>query len=737
VTGRRGIAGRLSARHLARLALVAALALVAPGPAVPPAAAQMMGLTGAPAQPRTATLIADQVLIDPQGRLVAQGSVEVWQGSTRLTARRVVFDQTRGQLSIEGPMVLSDGPERIAVADQAELSSDLREGLMQSARLVLHQQLQMSAQRIERREGRFTQLDAVIASTCDVCAARPTPLWEVRAARVIHDQDANTLRFDQAQFRLYGVPLLTLPRMTLPDGSVDRARGFLRPELRFTSEQGAALMVPYFIPFGDHRDLTLMPQMASSGMVSLGWRWRQATQRGGLEFGGQISRDNTGLGSLRGYGYLRALYAVGAGFRLSADVTLPSDRTYLETYGISDDGQLRSHVTLERIRRDQAIRARALLFRSLRPMDNNDELPGRVVQADWDQRHGGLPIGGELSYGARLHAHQRPSGVDGDAGRDVARLAAFARWQRAEVLAGGILTTFALQGRVDHVRVSDDSAYPDPVTRGAAEAMIEFRWPWARVDAGGGHQVIEPVAQLIRARRGTAALPNDDHRMPELDAGNLFAPLRYTGLDAPDDGTRANLGLRWQRHAPGGWGVETLVGRVVRRDALTGFDPDHRQPLGEVRSDWLLASRVDSPQGMSLGVRLLMDDRRDLSRGEANLTWARPEGGSVVSRYLYVHANVAENRADPLNEWSLDLAHRFPSGWLGRVGWDYDIGTGEWANARTGLEFRNECLAVDLSLSRRFASSTNLTASTRFGLRVELLGLSGRSTGPSGRSCRA
>lgn len=745
--------GRLDRRIVWAVALGAGLWLA--GLPAPPAGAQpqslqpqsfqppsyqpprLLPLTGTPARPRTATLMADQVTVDPQGRLVATGSVEIWQGSTRLTAHRVVFDQTRNHLSIEGPMVLSEGPDRIVVADAAELSTDLRDGLMQSARLVLHQQLQMTANRIERRDARVTQLDAVIASTCEVCAASPTPLWEIRAARVTHDQEARTLRFDQAQFRLRGVPVLGLPVLTLPDGSVDRARGMLRPDVRLTSDLGLSVEVPYFIPLGPNRDLTLSPSASTGGMTSLGWRWRQATGRGGLEFGGQISRDRILPGQTRGYAYLRGLAAVGNGFVLSADVILPGDRTYLETYGITDAARLRSHITLERIRRDQAIRARGVLFRSLRPLDDNAELPGQVAQAEWEQRWGHLPVGGELTLAGRVHTHRRPSQLDGDAGRDVGRIAMFANWQRREVLAGGLLATLALRARADHVRIGDDSAFAQPVTRGAAEAMVEFRWPWARVDAGGGQQIVEPVVQLIGARRSLADLPNEDHLMPELDGGNLFAPLRYAGLDVPDDGSRANLGLRWQRHVPGGWSVETLVGRIIRSEPLTGFAAGHRQPLGTQRSDWLLAGRLETPQGVALGLRMLMNDNRDLSRGEASITWAQPQGSSLVARYLYVAPNVAESRTDALNEWTLDVAHRFPSGWVGRVGWDFDIGTGEWANARTGVEFRNECLSVDLSLSRRFASSTNLTASTRVGLRVELLGLSGRSSGPSGRSCRA
>jgi LPS-assembly protein len=267
--------------------------------------------------------------------------------------------------------------------------------------------------------------------------------------------------------------------------------------------------------------------------------------------------------------------------------------------------------------------------------------------------------------------------------------------------------------------------------------MLEFRWPLARLDAGGGQQLLEPVVQLIGARRRLAMLPNEDHLMPELDGGNLFAPLRYAGLDAPDDGTRLNAGLRWHRHDPAGWSVETLVGRVWRRGAGPDFAAGHFQPLGRARSDWLVAGRLETGSGAALGLRVLVGEDRTVSRGELSLDWRPSIGTGVMARYLHVPANPAEDRAQALNEWSVDLTHRFESGWRGTLGWDYDLGTREWGAARAGLEFRNECLAVDVSLSRRFASSTNLTASTRFGLRFELLGLSSRSPGPASRACRA
>ena len=57
-------------------------------------------------------------------------------------------------------------------------------------------------------------------------------------------------------------------------------------------------------------------------------------------------------------------------------------------------------------------------------------------------------------------------------------------------------------------------------------------------------------------------------------------------------------------------------------------------------------------------------------------------------------------------------------------------------SAGVGLEFRNECMLVDLSLSRRFTSSTNVDPTTDFSLAVDLLGFGGgKKVGPA-QACR-
>lgn len=698
----------------------------------------LIGAGQAVAQGRgQATLTADQVFVDAAQRLVASGAVEVWYGSVRLTAGRVVYDRARNTLAIEGPIVLQDGPDRLFLADSAELSDDMRAGLIRSARLVLDQQMQIAAASVERADGNITRLNAVVASSCPVCASNPTPLWEIRAASVTHDQEAQQLYFDNAQFRIAGVPVAYFPHLRLPDPTLRRARGFLTPRLAVRSGLGVGVSLPYFIPLGPSRDLTITPSVYSGEAAALALRFRAAFANGGLDMGGQIARDRLVPNRARGYAYLRALFYLRDDFRLTADLIAPGDRRFLDQYGINSDQRIRSHVTLDRYRRDQALRARIVHFYTLEPGVDNRQLPNLLAQAEWEQRIGlaGTPAGGELRLRFGAQAFQRRARIDGPQGRDLAQFNMAAQWRRQSILPAGLVATGAVQARLDHVRVGDDSAYPDPVTRHAFEGMVDLRWPWAATSASGTAYVIEPIAQVIASHRNRVALPNEDHVTPELDPGNLFSMARFSGHDAPDNGTRANLGLRWARLDNDGLSVEALVGRIWRRDGYDGFDPVNPQPLGQERSNWLLAGRIWGPRGLSMGLRLLLDDARSPTRGEASLNWyGRATGFSTV--YVYLPPNAFEGRNEKRAEWYMNVSHQFANGVSARLGWEFDAARQEFSAARTGLGYRADCVSVDLSLSHRFATSTNVTRSTSFGLQVELLGIGGARATPTGRSCQ-
>lgn len=97
---------------------------------VQPALAQQQTPPAAEEVATPAMLVADSVFITPERELVAEGNVEVFQGETRLRAKRITFDQETETLNIEGPIRIEDGSETVVLADAASLDSGLQNGLV-------------------------------------------------------------------------------------------------------------------------------------------------------------------------------------------------------------------------------------------------------------------------------------------------------------------------------------------------------------------------------------------------------------------------------------------------------------------------------------------------------------------------------------------------------------------------------------------------------------------------------
>jgi LPS-assembly protein len=677
-----------------------------------------------------AALIADRVTVEGQSRLVAEGAVEVLYGTTRLRAARIVFDRASGRLQIDGPITLIDGDRVLILADAAELDSDLRNGILTSARVVLDQQLQLAAARVRRVEGRYTELTETVASTCRVCAARPVALWSIRARRVIHDQQERQLYFDDATFRVLDVPLLWLPRLRLPDPSLKRATGFLVPDLRTTSQLGTGIKVPYFIAIGDSRDLTLTPYL-SPRTRTLELRYRQAFARGRIAFEGALSDDDVLPGKTRAYLFGTGAFALPRDFTLGFSVEMTSDPAYLLDYGYSGKDRLTSLARIERIRRNDRIVGRLINFRTLRDSEIpiEDTLPYFLGSAVWERRFAGI-AGGEGRLALSVQGHQRTSQVDG-LGRDVLRVGIEAGWRRAVIFGPGIEAELAARLTADGYAVGQDSAYPARFGLVTPALAATLRWPLAKTTRAGVTSVIEPVAQLAWSGSYGTLPPNEDSALVQFDEGNLLAVSRFPGHDRQETGLRAALGLSWTRIAPDGWSAGVTVGRVVRAEADPAFTP--ASGLDGTVSDWLLAGHLGWGAHLALTSRTLLNDDFGVTRSETRLGWAG-DRLTLGATHVWVIAEPAEGRSERTNELTLDGAWRFAGNWTGSAGMRYDVDIDRAASARIGLAWRNECASFDLSLSRRFTSSTSVAPTTDVGLKVSLGGF-GEKSRAHGRSC--
>ncbi|MBM1219096.1 LPS-assembly protein LptD [Ponticoccus sp. SC2-23] len=678
----------------------------------------------------TASLVADTVTLDGSGRLVAQGNVQAFYDGSTLSAAQIVYDPGSDRLVIEGPIFLRSPDGQIITAERAELDPSFENGLLRGARIVLDQQLQLAANQIARIDnGRYSALTRAVASSCQVCPGR-APLWEIRADSLLHDTEARQLYFENATLRVRGVPILWVPRMRLPDPSNPRSTGLLIPQIRSSDLLGFGLRVPYFITLGENRDLLVAP-FVSSETRTLEARYRQAFLEGGLRIDGAISRDSIRPDEWRWYLFSNAIFDIGAGIELRFSGESVSDPFYLRDYGYDDRDRLANRLSLLRVGDTSLFQARGTLYESLRLDEPDASLPPIVLGFAYEETIDTRLLGGRLNWGVSGDATLRSIGAQADDSRDVARLGAELGWQDSWIAPAGLIVDAEAELRLDYYNVEDDPEAGQGWRAGPA-AAVTLRWPLVR--PGGTDRAaltIEPVVGIGWSESYGFAPPNEDATLSELDEGNLWSLSRFPGDDARERGLRASAGLQMSRTGPAGGYQSLTFGRIYQSRA----QPDYSRASGQAEpfSDWLVSAKIDAPGGFGIDARSLFDNSFEFNKTEALISW-RNDRIDLSAGYVWLPADPTRERDEVASEWSADVGFQLTPNWSVSAEGRYDVSADELARAGFGVGYRNECVTVDLSVSRRYTIIETVEPATEFGLSVNLTGFSaGRSNaGPAG-----
>ncbi|WP_283647201.1 LPS-assembly protein LptD [Marinovum algicola] len=685
------------------------------------------------AEPDPALLVADTVVVTPDERLIAEGNVEALYDGTRIWARRITYVSETDSLIIEGPIRIDDGESVVILADAAELDSDLENGLLGGARMVLDQQLQLAAVQLARVEGRYTQLSKVTVTSCQICGPKGVPLWSIRARRAIHDEEAQQLYFDGATFRVLDVPVMYIPRLRLPDPTLERARGFLFPSIRTTTELGSGIKLPYFIPLGDHADLTVTPYL-SQETRTLELRYRQAFVNGDIELNGALTRDTVLPDETRAYLFGEGVFDLGNRYDLSFNFEVTSDESYLSEYDYSGKDRLDSEVSLSRTTRNTNLLAELVHYNTLRDNELNSTQPTIIPDLRYERRYqmtNGL--GGELRLGLLGHSHIRYSESD-VRGRDVSRAGAEATWLNQWTFGTGLQMAAQAGLALDQFSTGDDTTVTDVDNSVTPSAALTFRYPFLRSAGGGARQLLEPVAQIGWVGGRDADVANDESTRQELDEGNLLSLSRFPAEDRRERGLASVLGLRFLHKAASGWEAGLAVGRVYRSTRNDDFTAT--SGLDNAASDWLFATHFRNTDGLYIQSRTLWDEQGEVSKSAARGAWSN-DRIDLGASFILLPADTDEDRDEKVAEWTFDGSYRFNRHWTVSGDAQYDIADNRAVEAGLGLAYRNECIEAAFTADRTFADSSNLDPFTTYGLTVTLKGFStGGDAGSYSRTCK-
>lgn len=684
-----------------------------------PAAAQF-----APA----ATLVADEISLSADGLLVASGHVEIYYDGTRLSAARIIYDPDTDRLTLVGPIFIETQEGDIFTATQAEIDPRLENGILRGVRVVLDRQLQLAAQQADRRDGRYSQLYKVTATSCVTCT-NEVPLWDIRAERVVHDSEEHQLYFDNATLRFRGTPIFWLPYMRLPDPTLTRYSGFLLPRIRSSNLLGIGVEIPYFLTLGDHRDLTVT-SFLSPQTRTLSARFRRAYFSGDLSVNAALSQDTLRPEITRYYLFAEADFELPGAVDLSLDLQRVSDNGYLLDYGISGADRLESGIRVSRVEDHTYIHGEVLTYQGLLEERGNESVPPLIGNLVYE--HLSYPeAGGRLLTTAALEGHWRP-GTEGN-DRDVVRAEAGLAWENSWVTAGGIVAQGGIGLSLDAYQTFDDTTIPEQITRALPWGHVSLAYPLARRESNGVVHQIEPLFAASWSRSFGKSPANEDSTRTEFDEANLLALTRFAGQDRREQSLRLGFGARASRFDPAGWSSHVTIGRIWQNAPAADFTES--SGLDAAVSDLLVAGSFSLSSGVSMTIRSLYDQNFRPSKSEAEISFST-DRYHLGAAYTWLTADLAQVRNQSMEEWLLDASWRINDTWKIAGSGRFDAAAQAFSRAAFEVNWENECLRVGFSASRRFTSNTAVEPSTDIGLWAELLGFSaGRSGAGAVKHC--
>ena len=620
--------GHATLRALAILALVLATgSLCAPSPSY---AETTTTKPAAKTQSGEVLMQADNLVYDSDHEIVtATGNVEIAYDNRILKADKVTYDQKKDLVTADGHVSLLEPTGEVAFADHLALRNKMKDGVVQTLSVLLTDKSRLAGHDAERVDGTVTTLHRGVYSPCKICKeeGQTTPLWQIKAFRVIHNAKTKRIIYEDAYMELFGVPVAYLPFFSHPDPTVKRQSGFLVPTISSSTDLGQEVTIPYYWAIEPNIDATIAPRFTSRQGIVFQGQFRHRLESGTyqLDATGTWPRDRVagtpGDAAFRGSLFSAGRFDIVPTWNWGFKTELVTDNTYLRKYGLSDKTDLTNNLYVEHFDGRDSFTANGYYFRNLLPTTNRDNTPWVAPIINFDHDFGNIFGDGRLTFNSNMMVLGTPAGLDSR------RLSTSFSWEKHFTSrAGQVYRLFAsLRGDIYSTDKSPIATTPatyygnETVARGLPQAGIEVSYPF--VNSGSWlRQVIEPIAEVIVAPtvHNTDRIPNQDSINFEFDDTNLFSENRFPGYDRWESGSRVNAGVRYSVYGNDGGKASVLFGQSYRIQEDKSFSTN--SGLRDQKSDYVGSVQVSPNDNIVAVNRFRLDkDNFKFKRNEFDL----------------------------------------------------------------------------------------------------------------------
>ena len=677
-------------------------------------------------------LISDTISYDKMSEnLSATGNVKVIYEKTTLSAEKISYDKKNDKLSIIGNFTINDGENIIISDNDAIINTKFRNGLIKGARAIINEKLQISAQSLSQKDVNYNIFNTVVASTCEICANNPTPFWQIRARKIIHNKEKQKIFFENARLDFLGLPILYIPALNIPEPGIERASGVLVPQFSTSDKVGFSAKLPYYIVLDNNKDLTLTPFVMSKNSLILETEYRQFTKNGFFELSNAFSiKDNFNKGRLNGFIEGDGTFALRKNYELDFNIDLANtidfkngEKPFKNNYDYAEpeDDRLKNTFNISKTTTHSFFRLGTSYTQSFRYKDfdgdglkeEDPNVPVILPEVYFKKNYKNNIFGG--NYALSAHSINLENASNGQYSRIGGKLDWKRSWKTSSGLNFGSLAQFNA-----NTYLIENDFYKNTMPLG----MIEARYPLKKSSYKISH-MFEPIAQVIFAPdRLTGYLNSNqntsDSTTAEFEETNLFSTNRFPGFDEIESGSRANIGGRYILYEPNGWEFTTTAGRVFRQKNLKQFDTSKSTGLDKLNSDYVSAFSLSSPQNFKIITRLLLDDTMDASKHETKLNYSTDKYTTDIG-YVWLDKQSFLNLDNHQHEVNISTNYMINQNWKFGANWRQNINTHSPISGNFDVMFENDCAKLNFSLDLKYDEQDRIDRTV--GMQIFLSGL--------------
>jgi LPS-assembly protein len=722
---------------VASLIRILILLIVAAMAAAKPSHAQD---TGQPVLIQADEMTQDQEL----GNVVARGHVEITQGERVLFADTVSYNQKSNTVTASGNVILLEPDGDTVFADYVELTDSMREGVIESIRVLLADNSRFAASSARRLDGNRTTMNKAVYSPCEICRTDPTrpPLWQLKANKIVHDKAAQEIRYRDAWMEIYGYPVVYTPYFAHPDPSVERKTGFLTPSFGSSGNVGGFFQAPYFWAIDDSKDATIAPIFTYDEGVVFAGEYRQRFNAGNFEISGSLAEADRRIGNdkvvdireneIRGHVFSRARFDINDTWRTGFDINRSTDRSYLRRFNFFNSpnnslvtsNSLTSNAFVEGFRGRNYAAGNIYSYQDLR----SGLRPNTPTIAPlFDYNAVGIPnsFGGKYTIDASMRSLYREDSAD------TQLLSLKLGYDVPFVADAGHITTLraTLQNDLYYVNHNISSTEDDGASgRIFPQLSANWRYPFVR-NSGSSRQILEPIAAVVVSPNGSnpATIPSEDSTIVEIDETNILSADRFPGIDRVESGQKVVYGLNMGVFGSGTGQTTAFIGQSYRIHA----DDDLANQVGIERHLSNIVGRIDVRPNRYLDVlyRFRADDETlGFKRNEVGFALGT-KAFKLSGNYIFIADESNEEAIDEREEITLSAVSQLDDFWSIGAQTQRDLrSTGGTIFTSFRLKYEDECFIFTTDAERRFTEDADFDQSDSLIFRITFKNLGSVAT---------